>query len=89
MSNIWAVYNEKGERLLQTENIMKARGFATVRNLKVESDKGFNKNEVTRGLGRKLLDMLIFGQFKATELQCGENEHSNCLCFKIDLAHIN
>ena len=30
MSNIWAVYNEKGERLLQTENIMKARGFATV-----------------------------------------------------------
>ena len=54
-----------------------------------DNGKGFNKNEVTRGLGRKLLDMLILGQFKAVELQCGENEHSNCLCFKIDLANIN
>jgi two-component sensor histidine kinase len=54
-----------------------------------DNGKGFNKNTVNRGLGTKLLDMLILNQFKATELQCGEIEHSNCQCFKIDIANLN
>ena len=54
-----------------------------------DNGKGFNKNTVNRGLGTKLLDMLILNQFKATEQQCGNAEHSNCQCFKIDLANIN
>ena len=54
-----------------------------------DNGKGFNKNTVNRGLGTKLLEMLISNQFKATEQQCGKDEHRNCQCFKIDLANIN